>query len=90
MEKIKYILGVLSLLSILVIAGSLSIGHAIVDTDEDGLTDIDEVEIYYTDPLDWDTDDDGCSDGEEIEYDTDPLDPAVYASCCGGGFGHIE
>lgn len=36
------------------------------DTDNDGLTDGDEVNIYGTDPLKYDTDDDGISDGDEI------------------------
>jgi predicted outer membrane repeat protein len=46
------------------------------DTDDDGLTDGEEVNTYGTDPLDPDMDDDGLTDGEEINvYDTDPLDP---------------
>jgi len=46
------------------------------DTDDDGLTDGDEVLVYGTDPLDPDTDDDGLTDGEEVlVYGTDPLDP---------------
>jgi outer membrane protein OmpA-like peptidoglycan-associated protein len=44
------------------------------DTDGDGLTDGDEVLIYFTDPLKKDTDGDGLTDGEEInKYKTDPL-----------------
>lgn len=43
------------------------------DTDNDGLTDGDEVNIYGTDPLKYDTDDDGISDGDEIALGTDPL-----------------
>ena len=38
----------------------------IVDTDFDGLTDQEEVEIYGTNPLIADTDQDGCSDGVEV------------------------
>ncbi|HEX5616077.1 MAG TPA: hypothetical protein VFZ83_13065 [Acidimicrobiia bacterium] len=46
------------------------------DTDDDGLSDGDEVLVYGTDPLDADTDDDGLTDGEEVlVYGTDPLDP---------------
>ena len=45
------------------------------DTDGDSLLDGDEVQLYYTDPLDLDTDDDGFNDGEEIEENTDPLNP---------------
>ncbi|HEX5615086.1 MAG TPA: hypothetical protein VFZ83_08005, partial [Acidimicrobiia bacterium] len=45
------------------------------DTDDDGLSDGDEVLVYGTDPLDADTDDDGLSDGDEVlVYGTDPLD----------------
>lgn len=43
------------------------------DTDNDDLTDGEEVNEYETDPLDADSDDDGLSDGEEInDEDTDP------------------
>lgn len=45
------------------------------DTDDDGLTDGEEVLDYQTNPLDPDTDLDGLKDGEEVkQYDTDPLD----------------
>ncbi len=44
------------------------------DTDDDGLSDGDEVNLYGTDPLDPDTDDDGLSDGDEIALGTDPFD----------------
>jgi hypothetical protein len=43
------------------------------DTDGDGLSDGDEVNIYGTDPTNPDTDGDGLSDGEEVNiYGTDP------------------
>lgn len=43
------------------------------DTDVDGLTDGDEVNIYVTNPLNPDTDGDGLTDGDEINvYSTDP------------------
>lgn len=45
----------------------------IMDTDGDGLTDFDEVNVYETDPTDADTDGDGLNDGEEINMNTDPL-----------------
>ena len=45
------------------------------DTDGDGLSDEDEVEIHGTDPDDSDSDDDGLSDGDEVNTtSTDPLD----------------
>lgn len=44
------------------------------DTDLDGLTDLDETNFYFTNPLDDDTDDDGILDGNEVYfYHTDPL-----------------
>ena len=39
---------------------------ATLDTDEDGLTDLDEVLTHNTDPRDADSDDDGLNDGAEI------------------------
>lgn len=46
----------------------------LVDTDGDGLTDGDEVNLYFTDALNTDTDDDGLTDGEELTtFSTDPL-----------------
>ena len=45
------------------------------DTDDDGLSDGDEVNTHETDPLDDDTDDDGLIDGDEVDtHATDPLD----------------
>ena len=42
------------------------------DTDNDGLTDGEEVETYLTDPLNPDYDNDGLLDGDEVERGTDP------------------
>ncbi len=51
-----------------------SVDLALIDTDGDGLTDQDEINIYKTDPNNPDTDGDGLSDGDEvIKYRTDPL-----------------
>ena len=45
----------------------------LIDSDGDGLTDIDEITIYSTNPALADSDDDGLSDGEEINlYITNP------------------
>jgi hypothetical protein len=45
------------------------------DSDDDGLTDGEEIALG-TDPFDSDTDDDGLSDGDEVNvHGTDPLDP---------------
>ena len=48
------------------------------DTDRDGLSDHDEINIHLTDPTNPDTDGDGYLDGVEIDIGTDPhnnLDP---------------
>lgn len=45
------------------------------NTDEDGLSDIFEVQIYHTDPLKADTDGDGLCDGDEVAIKTNPLLP---------------
>ena len=45
-----------------------------MDSDGDGLTDVDERRIYHTDPLNPDSDWDGLTDGQEVlKYKTDPL-----------------
>ncbi len=46
------------------------------DTDKDGLSDWDELNIYYTSPYLEDTDSDGFSDKEEIDSGNDPNCPA--------------
>ncbi len=45
------------------------------DTDNDGLSDREEVEIYKTDPLKPDTDGDGYLDGQEVKGGYNPLGP---------------
>ena len=45
------------------------------DRDGDGLMDVEEVEIYKTDPDNPDTDFGGIGDGTEVWGGTDPLDP---------------
>ncbi len=47
----------------------------LTDTDNDGLSDYDEIFVYGTDPLKPDTDGDGLSDGDEIALGLDPLNP---------------
>ncbi|MFQ6126074.1 MAG: hypothetical protein ACE5R6_15920 [Candidatus Heimdallarchaeota archaeon] len=53
-------------------------GVDLTDTDGDGLTNKEEVEIYKTNPTDEDSDNDTYSDGEEISALTDPKDPLDY------------
>jgi hypothetical protein len=45
-----------------------------IDSDSDGLTDYDEINIYHTDPNNSDTDSDGYNDGDEIKNGYSPLD----------------
>lgn len=44
-----------------------------IDTDGDGLTEIEEVSVYYTNPNNADTDGDGFLDGQEIKDGFSPL-----------------
>ena len=44
------------------------------DSDHDGLTNYQEINVYHTDPNKWDTDGDGYSDGEEVAHGYSPLD----------------
>jgi hypothetical protein len=44
-----------------------------MDSDEDGLSDFEEINIYSTDPNNPDTDGDTYSDGDEVENGYDPL-----------------
>lgn len=53
-----------------------SSGSTALDTDQDGISDLDEVKLYGTDPALPDTDNDGFTDGIEIMRGYDPLDPA--------------
>lgn len=48
------------------------------DTDEDKVSDGDEVNIYKTNPLLYDTDEDGISDGDELAVGLDPLNKYTY------------
>ena len=45
----------------------------LVDTDGDGLTDGEEVNAYYSNPLEQDTDEDGLLDAFEVYYGFNPL-----------------
>ena len=49
------------------------------DSDQDGITDFDEINLYQTDPLVADSDNDGFTDGIEILSGYDPRDASVEA-----------
>ena len=51
-----------------------SSGQSSVDTDQDGISDFDETEIFKTDPMSPDSDRDGINDGLEIIRGFNPLD----------------
>lgn len=47
-----------------------------IDSDGDGLSDWEEINVHGTDPFNPDTDGDGLSDGDEVKvFRTDPLNP---------------
>jgi hypothetical protein len=53
------------------------------DTDDDALSDGDEVYTYGTDPNNPDTDGDGMNDGHEVAFGYNPLDPGSWAEVPG-------
>lgn len=48
------------------------------DSDQDGLSDLEELTVYGTNPNDPDTDADGVPDGQEILDGTNPLDDSLF------------
>lgn len=62
---------------------------AIADTDADGVSDGDEVNVTATNPLDPDSDGDGMPDGFEVQNGLDPLD-AADAGLDGDGDGETN
>lgn len=50
---------------------------ATLDSDRDGLADLDEIVIYHTDPDNPDTDHDGISDGDEVRLGRNPAGPGL-------------
>lgn len=55
------------------------------DTDDDGLTDVQEMNTYLTNPLLADTDGDFDTDAEEVANNTNPLDPLSSKDSDGDG-----
>lgn len=63
---------------------TFNIDVAVLDSDADGLSDYDEINIYGTLPGNPDSDADLISDGDEINYGGDPLDPLSWPSFADG------
>lgn len=70
-QRIANFLAVLTTVGLMFVAPARAVDLA-VDADLDGLSDVDEVQVYFTDPADPDSDDDGFSDGEEVESGYSP------------------
>lgn len=70
-SKLKY-LAIIMLLFLLVLPALAETGP---DSDNDGVPDKDEIEIYKTNPLDHDTDGDGYNDWLELNNGYSPLNP---------------
>jgi len=51
----------------------LNLSSETFDTDGDGISDKDEMDVWETDPTNADSDGDGVGDGEELIDGTDPL-----------------
>ena len=76
---------------------TITVIDCLLDADNDGLEDDEEVNIG-TDPQDPDTDDDGIEDGQEVTDGTDPLDdcdsnggtPLDDSDCDGDGLTNAE
>ncbi len=74
--KMKNKLGLM--MAAMVVAGyfQIGLGQNLSDSDSDGLSDSDEINIHKTDPNDPDSDGDGLTDGDEINiHNTNPNNP---------------
>jgi hypothetical protein len=65
-------------------SADFNIDVAVLDSDADGLSDYDEINIYGTLPDDPDTDGDFINDGDEIINASDPLDPLSWPNFADG------
>jgi len=63
---------------------TFNIDVAALDSDSDGISDYDEINIYGTLPGNPDSDGDFINDGDEIGYSSDPLDPLSWPNFADG------
>ena len=68
----------------------LAFAVPIADTDQDGLSDTDEIQLYGTDPLNADTDGDTMNDGWEVAEGLDPLRDDADDDSDGDGFTNLQ
>jgi len=61
-----------------------------VDSDNDGLSDAEEVDVIGSNPLDADSDDDGLPDAWEVSNGTDPVADDANADADGDGFSNAQ
>ncbi len=59
--------------SVFVLSSNILLAVNVIDFDNDGLSDIEEIRIYHTNPKVADSDNDGYLDGEEVKNNYDPL-----------------
>jgi len=71
--RVNKILAISVVVLFIAVLPRISLATELVDTDQDGITDNDEVSIYHTDPTKADTDNDGFIDGEEIKNKYSPI-----------------
>jgi len=70
--------------------GAYEFVHSTADTDQDGLSDLDEIVQFGCNPIWSDTDDDGQNDGDEVVAGTDSLDHGSYFAMTADSVGADE
>ncbi len=63
---------------------TFDINVAALDSDDDGISDYDEINSYGTLPYNADSDGDFINDGDEINNGSNPLDPSSWPSFADG------
>jgi|AntRauTorckE6833_2_1112554.scaffolds.fasta_scaffold00189_16 lipoprotein-anchoring transpeptidase ErfK/SrfK len=62
-------------LSVFLVDNVLAVDEKNIDSDNDGISDYDEINVYYTNPYSKDTDGDGYTDWEELNAGYSPHNP---------------